>query len=955
MNSAVTDFYNTIKASIPSKRLLKDASRLLAFGTDASFYRLIPQLVVLVESEQEVQQVIAEAAKRQVPLTFRAAGTSLSGQAITDSVLVIASKGWTGHELINGGEKIRLQVGVIGAEANAILAPLGRKIGPDPASINTCRIGGIAANNASGMCCGVAQNTYHTLDSIRLILADGTLLDTSDPENVAAFQQSHKTLLDDLAALAQDVENNAELTDKIRHKYRLKNTTGLSINALVDFKDPVDILAHLLVGSEGTLGFISSVTYNTVPDHANKASSLVVFPDVATCCRAVTALKKAPVSSVELMDRRAMASVAGKPGLPAFINDQLAADACALLIETRAETRDVLLQQIQDIEAVVTDFEVLEQVEFTEVEAEYAALWAIRKGLFPAVGAVRQTGTTVIIEDVAFPIEQLTEGVIRLQAMFDKYNYSEALIFGHALEGNLHFVFTQAFDTPEEIERYRQFMDDVSQLVAVEFGGSLKAEHGTGRNMAPYVELEWGSDAYRLMKDIKQLFDPCTLLNPGVIINEDDNAHITNLKPMPAADDLVDKCIECGFCEPACPSQNLTLTPRKRIVLWREISKLRREATSVADLKRLEEMEKEYAWQGIDTCAACGLCSTRCPVGINTGKLTLKLRAERNCDHKGKAQWLGQHFAGTTKAVRTGLKLADVTHGLIGTSAMEKVTSAARKISGDRIPLWVDAMPKAASQEPLEQPVQQSTAAVNPDQKTVVYFPSCASRNMGPSRMDFEQEAMATVVKRLLEKAGYNVVMPASLPELCCGQPFASKGQPEEAGRKADELHRALWAASNEGQWPVISDTSSCTWQQKDSGAGELKLYDVVEFIHDNLLDQLTIQQTDEPVMVHLPCSLQKLGGAEQMKNIVSRCTTQMVVPKSITCCGFAGDKGFTAPELNASALEPLQEQVPSSCREGVSSNRTCEIGLSHHSGVPYHSVVYLLDRCARPLMPQFD
>ena len=943
MNTAVAGFYSAITKTIPEKRLLTDASRLLAFGTDASCYRLIPQLVVLAENEQEVRLILHEADQRQVPVTFRAAGTSLSGQAITDSVLVVASGGWTGHEVIDGGNKITLQVGVIGAEANAILAPLGRKIGPDPASINTCRIGGITANNSSGMCCGVAQNTYHTMDSIRLILNDGTLLDTGDKDSVSAFRESHKTLLEDLTALAEEVLSNAELTQKIRHKYRLKNTTGLSINALVDFNDPVDILAHLMVGSEGTLGFISSVTYNTVPDHPCKASSLVVFPDVATCCRAVTALHDAPVSAVELMDRRSMASVVGKPGLPAFINDRMGASACALLIETRAENQSLLQNNIAVAEKVISDFAVLAHVAFTDVEAEYAALWAIRKGLFPAVGAVRQTGTTVIIEDVAFPVEQLTEGVLRLQQLFEKHQYSEAIIFGHALEGNLHFVFTQGFDSAEEIERYRQFMDDVSQLVAVDFGGSLKAEHGTGRNMAPYVELEWGSDAYQLMKKVKTLFDGKNLLNPGVILNDDKNVHITNLKPLPAADELVDKCIECGFCEPVCPSRALTLTPRKRIVLWREISRLKREGKTDNDEQRLRELESEYAWQGMDTCAACGLCSTRCPVGINTGELTLKLRAEKNAGFHGAADWVGDHFAGVTFGIRRTLSVADTAHAVLGSGVMTTISEGLHKLSGERIPLWNDAMPKAASQFVLGEP----SLPESEDRKSVVYFPSCASRNMAPPRMDFEQEPQAVVVKRLLERAGYRVITPKGISALCCGQPFVSKGQPDVGRHKADELHQVLWEVSEHGEWPVISDTSSCTGQQRsEDGARGLQIYDLVEFAYEYLLDELTIEQIDEPVMVHVPCSLQKLDGAEKLKAIVSRCTSHMVVPTDITCCGFAGDKGFTVPELNASALAPLKAQVPQACREGVSANRTCEIGLSHHSGVPYHSVAYLLDRC---------
>lgn len=462
-----------------------------------------------------------------------------------------------GKEIRGQGEQIRLQPGVIGAQANAWLAPFGRKIGPDPASINACKIGGIVANNASGMCCGTAQNTYHTLAGLRLVLADGTRLDSEDPASVAAFERSHADLLEALARLGRETRANTALADRIRHKYRLKNTTGLSLNALVDFDQPLDILQHLLVGSEGTLGFISAVTYDTVPDHPHKASALLVFPSVESCCRAVTVLKRQPVSAVELLDRRSLRSVQNMPGMPLWVKG-LSDNACALLIESRAASQSLLHEQLQQVMASIADFPLEQQVDFSEDPAVYNQLWKIRKDTFPAVGAVRQTGTTVIIEDVTFPIEQLAEGVNRLIQLFDKHRYDEAIIFGHALEGNLHFVFTQGFNSAEEIARYQAFMDDVAQLVAVEFGGSLKAEHGTGRNMAPFVELEWGHDAYQLMWTLKRLLDPNGILNPDVVLSEDPDIHLKNLKPLPAADEIVDKCIECGFCEPVCPSKGLT-------------------------------------------------------------------------------------------------------------------------------------------------------------------------------------------------------------------------------------------------------------------------------------------------------------------------------------------------------------------------------------------------------------
>jgi D-lactate dehydrogenase len=200
---------------------------------------------------------------------------------------------------------------------------------------------------------------------------------------------------------------------------------------------------------------------------------------------------------------------------------------------------------------------------------EQAFLWKVRKGLFPAVGAVRVSGTSVILEDLAFPVEQLGDAIIDLQRLFNEYGYYNAIIFGHAKDGNLHFVITQSFNETPEVDRYDKFMREVVKLVINKYDGALKAEHGTGRNMAPFVETEWGGDAYAIMKRIKKIIDPDNLLNPGVIINDDANVHIRNLKELPTVEEEVDKCIECGYCEHVCPSRDITTTPRGRFVARR--------------------------------------------------------------------------------------------------------------------------------------------------------------------------------------------------------------------------------------------------------------------------------------------------------------------------------------------------------------------------------------------------
>nr|GFB21300.1 glycolate dehydrogenase [Tanacetum cinerariifolium] len=682
-------------------------------------------------------------------------------------------------------------------------------------------------------------------------------VDTEDAASVAAFRASHGELLDRLAQLSRETRANADLAAKIRHKYRLKNTCGLSLNALVDFDEPLDILSHLLVGSEGTLGFISAVTYNTVPDHPHKATALIVFPDIETCCNAVTVLKTQPVSAVELLDRRSMRSVQNKPGMPAFVRE-LTEGACALLVEARAASQPLLHEQLAQIMGSIAHFPVEKQVDFTEDAIENARLWAIRKDTFPAVGAVRETGTTVIIEDVTFPVEQLALGVRRLIELFEKHRYDEAILFGHALEGNLHF-----------------------------------AEHGTGRNMAPFVELEWGSEAYGLMWQLKRLLDPAGILNPDVVLSDDPQVHLKHLKPMPAADAIIDKCIECGFCEPVCPSKGLTLSPRQRIVMWRDIQAKKRAGTDTASL------ERDYQYQGIDTCAATGLCAQRCPVGINTGELVKKLRGEQ-ASHTKAASWVAQHFSTALQGARFSLHAANGARMLLGAPRLARISSALSKATSGRVPQWTSAMPQPENAIRVTLPVE--------DQRPrVVYLAACVSRVMGPAASDREQMSLMDKTRGLLEKAGYQVVFPLEQEDLCCGQPFASKGYPEQAEEKRQQLLAALIKASRGGLDPIYCDTSPCTLRLvQDLKETRLDLYDPVRFIRTHLLDKLVFTPQQAAVAVHVTCSTQHLGESQALIDLARMCSVNVIVPEAIHCCGFAGDKGFTTPELNAHALRSL-------------------------------------------------
>jgi len=916
MNALIQD----LLAALPPRQVITDDLRRLAYGTDASFYRLIPQVIAVIENEEQARTVLATAGQHQTPVTFRAAGTSLSGQAISNGVLALIGEGFATFELADDASQVRVGPGMVGGEVNRRLAPLGKKIGPDPASIGAAKIGGIAANNASGMCCGTAQNSYKTLAGLRVMLADGSLLDTEDPLSIAAFSKTHAVLLGELERLGRDTRANVALANRIRQKFKIKNTTGYSLNALVDYEDPIDILAHLMIGSEGTLGFMTRITYQTVVEDPCKASALVFFPDIRTACEAVIRLKPQPVSAVELLDRPAIHSVENKPGLPAIMR-QLGEEAAALLIEVRSPTPEGLQEKIATVLAALNGIATVEPVQFSTDPATCDMYWKVRKGTFPAVGAMRRTGTTVLIEDVAFPIESLADATLDLQALLRHHGYHEGIIFGHALEGNLHFVITQDFGDQAEIDRYARFMDDLCDMVVRKYDGSLKAEHGTGRNMAPFVEMEWGKEATDLMRRIKALFDPEGLLNPGVIINDNPHAHLENLKPMPAAEDIVDRCIECGFCEPLCPSHRLTLSPRQRITSVRELA--RRAAAG----EHAGKMTEDYAYMGLDTCAGCGLCSTACPVGIDTGDLTRRLRG-RQLGDKARAlhNWTGENFGTFAGLSRTGLKVGHAVAGVLGDKFVNRVSGGA----------WRNNMPSAG------RPPVQRAAQGDP----VVYFPTCGARIFGPANHTDPQ--LGDVVQELLIRAGFRPILPEGFDKLCCGQMLASKGMQQEAEDMSNTLEAALLKASDNGRIPVIMDASACTTRMQKHLAGRLKLYDFHEFAHDALLPRLMITRQPGPIALHINCSVKRTGADGKLKALLAACVEQVIEPASTTCCGFGGDRGFMVPELNQHALRHIHAELPAGCACGVSTNRTCEIGLTAETGVSYRSVAYLLETCSR-------
>jgi len=954
---ALADIASSLETFLRPDQVLTRPIERIAYAHDASCYRLVPQAIVRPESLDDVRRLMAWSNHTHIPLTFRAAGTSLSGQAVTNGIIVDITRGaWDTISISEGGAVVRVGPGMIGSKVNDYLRKYGKKIGPDPASMAACMVGGIVANNASGMCCGVMQNTYHTLESMTFMLPNGVVIDSAAPDANDILQRVAPEIADGLLALKAEIEANTLLVEKIRRKYKIKNTVGYGINAFLDYVTPVEILRHLMVGSEGTLGFIAEAGFHTVPDLPRKSTALLFFSTVAEACASIVALRDSGAAALELMDYASLAAMRDQYGAPKDIIDMLPPTAACLLVEYQATSTEALQALREAGETLLPALPLVATQPFTEDTKQQAIFWKLRKGVIPVVSAKRRPGTTVINEDIAFPIEHLADGVTALQELFVKHNYPDGVVFGHAKDGNLHFTIAQAFDTEADVAQFEGLLDDIAQLVVGRFDGSLKAEHGTGRNMSPFVEMEWGAEAYSIMRRLKALIDPNNILNPGVIMNDNPKAHVENLKPIPVVEKEVDSCIECGWCESKCPSQGLTLTPRQRIVVRREITRVRNAALDGRTLADAPfsawQLERDYDYYGLETCATDGMCATICPVHINTGDLVKLLRSEH---HSGFAQdnarTVSRHFHAAESVMKLGVKAGRFLESVGAESVLDFMSDIAGKVLDTRLPGWNDNIGS-----PIHLPV---TSHENAD---AIYFPACVTRMMGGGENPQEMNQVEMLL-RVAERAGVALWIPEKSTSYCCGTPFSSKGFTEAYRDMMERTVDEFWKWSDGGRLPILTDASSCTYTFRNAGKDltgqalerftQLTILDSIEYVHDVLLPKLlergSLTRLKESALLHPVCSVIKLGFADKLQAVAEACAEDAVVPINVGCCAFAGDRGMIAPELTANATLLEAREARERHYDGYySSNPTCQIGMTTAVGEEYTSYIALVERATR-------
>ncbi len=894
----------------------------VSIANDASHYLLTPTMVAKPKTAQQMSEIFKITQKHDLGITFRSGGTSLSGQSVTDSLLIDTRKNFKEIEVLENGLKVRVQPGLTVNRVNASLRKYGRKLGPDPASEIACTIGGVIANNSSGMACGTEFNTYKTISSLVFVLPSGTLIDSSQSDADDQLRIKEPEIYAGIISLRKRIVEKPQLVEKIKNAYAIKNTMGYGLNSFVDFEKPIDILTHLIVGSEGTLAFIAEATFNTLPLLSKSATSLLIFDELELATKSLPTLKNSDAAVIELLDISSLKVAQRERMADTVLKNLEFKNHAGLLIEYQADTETQLDALISNAHQVFKDLPI-KSGELTKSAEIRNELWHARKGLYAAVAGNRPSGTTALLEDISVPMKHLHETTTVLSELLKKHRYLDSVIFGHAKDGNLHFLLNEKFHDPSSLQRYEDFTQDMVELV-LSHEGSLKAEHGTGRIMAPFVKRQFGEELYQVMVDLKKLIDKRNILNPGIIINENANIHIENLKVSPVIDQEVDKCVECGYCETVCPSKDLTLTPRQRITIRR----VKKDAERNNDQELLDAINANYDYQAIDTCAVDGMCATACPVHINTGDLVKRLRSEQQ---SFVSQSIGS-LAASKWSVATNLLSGVLTTAKnMPAPLVETVNKVLRSISGENsVPLWNKTLPIGGKE-------RTSLKSNNPD---LVYFPSCVNSLYGES--DIQRAFL-----NLCEKAGLKVLIPEGIQDLCCGTPWASKGLTQGYEVMALKTKKEIMRQVNRENLVVVSDATSCTHGLTQIfGETQIPVVDVLQFVNEKILPHLKIKTKMTSLALHPTCSGVELGINKHMTALAEAISDQVIVPLDWSCCGFAGDRGLLHPELTQSATKNQAQELSSHKHVAyASSNRPCQIGLSIATGQNYVHLIELVDQ----------
>jgi len=924
----MTQAQNMAKALTPLIQgdVFEDILHRVAFSTDASIYRIVPECIVVPRSVEDIVAVVQVAATEGIPIAPRGAGSGLAGESLCAGI-VLDMTHMTRIDVHDHGETVTCEPGAVLDDVNAALAPLGRKIGPDPSSGNRATIGGSVANNATGAHSLIYGHLDEHVQSMEIVTSDAQVMTVTDqmPRESSRLSRLCHDLLSDHVNLIQESQPHTQ-----------RSRSGYSIAGVCQ-NDSIN-LARLLTGSEGTLAIFTKITLRTVPVPKHKALVQFEFSDLNHMAQAVPLIVTQKPAACELMDKRLMDMA--REALPQY-QDLFPKDAAALLlVEHSGDTAENVKVGIDRTIKAVGDLAQHTRKVFDANDQQ--RLWTSRKDAVPLL--FRQGGTehpVAFMEDVSVEHTKLGKYVAGLETISRRHGVTMTY-FGHAGDGELHVRPFLDLHNPDHIKTMRSLADEVFAL-AWSLGGTISGEHAEGLLRAAYVKKQFGEAYYSLLCHIKQLFDPKHILNPGKILNDDPDIMVKNLRRTPDllpdrltselqfdTDELAHElmlCNGCGLCR--THNEGLRLCPVFR-AMGDELATPRAKAT-ILDYWATGQLDDKVTESSefrklLDLCINCKACQQQCPSRVDVSKLMGAARA-RYVKRKGlrRAELTLSNNRLLSLAGSTIAPLANfVTSSPVTGWALEKLLGLDRSrnlpkfeqgsfISAGQV--YLDSLP------PIENPADR-----------VCYFADTYANS--------NDHELGFAVLDVLRANDIEVVLPnqrpAPLPAICYGDTRRARKDLE-----FNVSHLAPWAS--QGYKVVCSEPSAALALKEDMShfltgdEAESVSQATVELMNYllSLHTQNKLKPCDvvsESFLYHSPCHLTSVGDKASLPLLTALCHCD-ITDLNAGCCGLSGTFGMQKKnkDLSQAIAARLKTALDSSPdRTILTECAACKMQIEH-------------------------
>ena len=974
----VADFLADLAPRVTGDLRTDTYSRLL-YSTDASIYQVMPHAVFIPRHAEDVQAAVTLAAERAIPIVPRTAGSSLAGQAIGEALIIDFSRHLDAVLELNAEERwIRVQPGIVLDELNLYLKPRGLQFGPDPASSNRAAMGGIVANNSTGSHSILYGMTADHVLELETFLSDGSPAHLGPVADAALDQYRRRPGLegrlyrgvDELARANAD----AILAGTPRHWRRCG---GYNLDRFVggaSFRHPRDPrfnLAKLVCGSEGTLAVMTELKLGVVDLPVRTGLAVVHFSSLYEALSSVPAMLETGPSAIELLDNLGLTLCRAVPQYARLLSTFIDGEPdCVLITEFRGDTDAELRARVDDLQRHLTRQGVKTRTVAAIEPALQSNVWTVRKvGLGLMMSIKGDYKPIPFIEDAAVPPQHLADYVTEIQRFCGDIGVERVAMYAHASAGCLHIRPLINAKLAADVEKLPQISSFAVELLG-RYGGAWSSEHGDGRARSWLNEQFFGRELYQLYRQVKGLFDPAGILNPGQVVDAppmtEDLRYGADYRALQrpehvdfSADQGFDRAVEmcngAGICRKKtegtmCPSFMVT---REEEHSTRGRANLLRAAMS-GQLPE-EELTGERLYAAMDLCIECKACKAECPSSVDMAKIKFEYLARYY--EANPVPRRVRFFADIARASRaaSGWR-APLFNALLGAAPVRWLLERALGISRQRtLPRFAafpftqwfaaraPAAPAAAANGHAPPPAVRAAANGSPgaaapgsDRRSVVLFNDTFNTYNDPE--------VAIAATEVLEAAGYRVVLPG---HWCCGRPMVSKGLVEQARAAARDTVDKLHPLVAQGM-PVVGLEPSCILTLKDeylsllpddprarAVAGAVVTFE--EFVAAEAeAGRFALQfrpQTGR-VLLHGHCHQKALVGTGPSRRTLELAGFAVDEVDS-GCCGMAGSFGYEAEHLEVSLAMAERRLLPAVRAAGAgteiaAAGTSCRAQIAH-------------------------